>query len=182
MLAPLDSTTNGDKVGAKILRDADLVFQLLQPMRFTGQTLIEILKVMREGGGETFTEQQWQALMSTQISAAQPDIPPTWYHSCYCWSAISMASFMISRQSARAAGQTLFYVQAVDQAKALIPETNAACFYKELLRIPSIQKTKRLPPVVLFHLGMRVRLTTTIQQPFDVQDVEGTVGLRPRPG
>ena len=29
-----------------------------------------------------------------------------------------MASFMISRQSARAAGQTLFYVQAVDQAKS----------------------------------------------------------------
>jgi hypothetical protein len=29
--------------------------------------------------------------------------------------------------------------------------------------------------VVLFHYGMRVRLTTTIQQPFAVQDVEGTV-------
>ena len=93
-----------------------------------------------------------------------------------------MASFMISRQSARAAGQTLFYVQAVDQAKAIIPETNTACFYKDLLRIPSIQKTKRLPPVVLFHLGMRVRLTTTIQQPFAVQDVEGTVvGFDPDP-
>ena len=86
-----------------------------------------------------------------------------------------MASFMLSRQSARAAGQTLFYVQAVDQAKAIIPETNTARFYEDLLRIPSLQKTKRLPPVVLFHVGMRVRLTTTIQQPFAVQDVEGTV-------
>lgn len=93
-----------------------------------------------------------------------------------------MATFMLARQSAREARHTLFYVQAVDQAKAIIPETNTAQFYEGLLRIPSIQKTKRLPPVVLFHLGMRVRLTTTIQQPFAVQDVEGTVvGFDPDP-
>ena len=89
---------------------------------------------------------------------------------------------MLARQSAREARQTLFYVQAVDQAKAIIPETNSAQFYEGLLRIPNIQNTKRLPPVVLFHLGMRVRLTTTIQQPFAVQDVEGTVvGFEPDP-
>lgn len=93
-----------------------------------------------------------------------------------------MAAFMLARQSAREAGQTLFYVQAVDQAKAIIPETNTSQFYEDLLRIVSIQKTKRLPPAVLFHLGMRVRLTTTIQQPFAVQDVEGTVvGFDPDP-
>lgn len=93
-----------------------------------------------------------------------------------------MAAFMLARQSAREARQTRFYVQAVDQAEAIIPETNTAQFYEDLLRIPSIQKTKRLPPVVLFHYGMRVRLTTTIQQPFAVQDVEGTVvGFDPDP-
>ena len=93
-----------------------------------------------------------------------------------------MAAFMLARQSARAARQTLFYVQTVDQAKAIIPETNTAQFYEDLLRIPSIQKTRRLPPVVLFHYGMRVRLTITIQQPFAVQDVEGTVvGFDPDP-
>ena len=86
-----------------------------------------------------------------------------------------MASCMLSRQSAREARQTLFYVQAVDKAKAIIPETDTAGFYKDLLRIPSIQKTKRLPPVVVFHLGMGVRLTTTIQQPVAVQYVEDTV-------
>ena len=93
-----------------------------------------------------------------------------------------MAAFVLARQSAREARQTLFYAQAVDQAKAIIPETNTAQFYEDLLRIPSIQKTRRLPPVVLFHYGMRVRLTTTIQQPFAVQDVEGTVvGFDPGP-
>ena len=33
MLAPLDSTTNEHKVGAKTFRDADLVFELLNSMR-----------------------------------------------------------------------------------------------------------------------------------------------------
>ena len=182
MLAPLDSTTNEHKVGAKIFRDADLVFEFQQAMRFTDHTLIDILNTMRVPGGKALTEQQWQALKSTEVSAEQPDIPASWYHSCYCWSVISMAAFMLARQSAREARQTLFYVQAVDQAKAIIPETNKAQFYDDLLRIPSIQKTKRLPPVVLFHYGMRVRLTTTIQQPFAVQDVEGTVvGFDPDP-
>ena len=182
MLAPLDGTTNEHKVGAKIFRDADLVFEFLKAMRFTDQTLIDILEVMRTPGGKALSEQQWQALMRTQVSAAQPDIPSTWYHSCYCWSVITMASFMLARRSAREARHTLFYVQAVDQAKAIIPETNTARFYEDLLRIPSLQKTKRLPPVVLFHVGMRVRLTTTIQQPFAVQDVEGTVvGFDPDP-
>ena len=44
-----------------------------------------------------------------------------------------MAAFILPRQSAREARQTLFYVQAVDQAKAIIPETNAAQFYEGLL-------------------------------------------------
>jgi hypothetical protein len=175
MLAPLEGTTNEHKVGAKIFRDADLVFEFQQAMRFTDQTLIDILTTMRVPGGRALTEQQWQALKNTEVNAEQPDIPASWYHCCYCWSVISLAAFMLARQSAREARQTLFYVQAVDQAKAIIPETNTPQFYEDLLRIPSIQKTRRLPPVVLFHYGMRVRLTTTIQQPFAVQDVEGTV-------
>ena len=93
-----------------------------------------------------------------------------------------MAAAMLAQQSACEAPHTLFYAQVAIQAKAIIPETNSAQFYEGLLRIPNIQNTKRLPPVVLFHLGMRVRLTTTIQQPFAVQDVEGTVvGFEPDP-
>ena len=53
-------------------------------------------------------------------------------------------------------------------------------FYEELLKIPSIQTTKRLPAVVFWHQGMRMRFTTTLQQPFAVQDVECTVvGFEP---
>ncbi|CAK0810016.1 unnamed protein product, partial [Prorocentrum cordatum] len=151
-------------------------------VRFTDETLIDILNTMWAPGGSALMEQQWQALKDTEVSAEQPDIPASWYHSCYCWSVISMAAFMLAQQSAREAQQTLFYVQAVDQAKATIPETNTAQFYEDLLRIPSIQKTRRLPPVVLFHYDVRVRLTTTIQKPFAAQDVEGTaVGFDPGP-
>ena len=80
---------------------------------------------------------------------------------------------MIARESARQAGQTLFYVQAIDQP--LGHSRNDAELYKHLLQIPSVQSTKRLPGVVLFHVGMRMRFTTTVQQPFAVQDVEGVV-------
>ncbi|CAK0848951.1 unnamed protein product, partial [Prorocentrum cordatum] len=174
MLAPLEGTTNEHKVGANIFRDADLVFELQGATRCTDHALIDILNTMRVPGGRALTEQQWQALKYTEVSAEQPDIPASWYHSCYCWNVISMTAFMLARQSAREARQTLFYVQAVDQAKGIIPETSTAQFYEDLLRIPSIQNTRRPPPAVLFHYGMRARLATAIQQPFAVQDVEST--------
>ena len=47
MLAPLEGTTNEHKVGAKIFRDADLAFEFQRAMRFTDQTLIDILEAMR---------------------------------------------------------------------------------------------------------------------------------------
>ena len=72
------------KVGAKIFRDTDLVFEFQQAMRFTDQTLIDILQAMRVPAGRALTEQQWQALKNTEVSTEQPDIPSTWYHSCYC--------------------------------------------------------------------------------------------------
>jgi len=91
-----------------------------------------------------------------------------------------MAAFMLARASAQKSGQTLFYVQAVDQALTLIQRAAAEEFYEELLKIPSISTTKRLPAVVLWHYGMRMKFTTTLQQPFAVQDVECTVvGFEP---
>ena len=91
-----------------------------------------------------------------------------------------MASFMLARTSARAAGQTLFYMQAVDHPITLIQRASKESLHEELLRIPSISTTKRLPGVVLWHQGMRMRFTTTLQQPFAVQDVECiVVGFEP---
>ena len=86
-----------------------------------------------------------------------------------------MAAFMLARVSAQKAGQTLFSAQAVDQALTLIQRATEEDFYEGLLKIPSISTTKRLPAVVLWHHGMRMKFTTTLQQPFAVQDVECTV-------
>ena len=52
MLAPLEGTSDEHKVGAKIFRNAELVFQFNTAMRFTDNTLIEILEVMRTPGGK----------------------------------------------------------------------------------------------------------------------------------
>ena len=151
-------------------------------MDFSDKTLIEILETMRTLGGRKLSPDQWQALMQTQSSAEQSadnlaaqrtDL--TWYHVRYYWDVITMAAFLLARVSAQKAGQTLFSVRAIDQALTVIHRAVEQDLYGELLKIPSIQSIKRLPAVVLCHQGMRVRFTTTLQQPFVVQDVEGTI-------
>ena len=187
MLAPLEGTSAEHKVGAKIFRNAELVFQFQKAMRFTDETLIQILETMRTPGGRKLSHAQWQALLNTVRSAEQsaddsavrPD-ESNYYHVCYCWSVITMAAFMLARVSAQRAGQTLFYAQAVDQALTVIQRASTEEFYEEVLKIPSLSSTKRLPAVVLWHHGMRMKFSTTLQQPFAVQDVECTVvGFEP---
>jgi hypothetical protein len=71
-------------------------------------------------------------------------------------------------------------MQAVDNPLTLMQRASKESLHEELLQIPSISTTKRLPGVVLWHQGMRMRFTTTLQQPFAVQDVECTVvGFEP---
>ena len=141
-------------------------------MRFTDEMLVSILDVMRTPGGKRLSANQWQAMLDTESSVEQPADISGWYHVCYCWSIITMASFMVARQSAREARQTLFYMQAIDQPVSVLQHAHRSDFFEELLRIPSINTTKRLPGVVFGHYGMRMRFTTTLQQPFAVQDVE----------
>jgi hypothetical protein len=156
-------------------------------MRFTDETLIQILEAMRTPGGRKLSHAQWQALVKTERSAEQPvdaraERPDEsdCYQVCYCWSVITMAAFMLARVSAQRSGQTLFYAQAVDRALALIQRASQEEFYVELLKIPSLSTTKRLPAAVLWHHGMRMKFSTTLQQPFAVQDVECTVvGFEP---
>ena len=117
MLAPLEGTSAEHKVGAKIFRNAELVFQFRSAMRFSDETLIQILEAMRTAGGRKLSRAQWQALLNTERRAEQPahdisDRPDysNCYHVCYCWSVITMAAFKLARVFAQKAGQTLFYV------------------------------------------------------------------------
>ena len=183
MLSPLTGTSNEHKAGANIFRNADMVFQFEKMMRFTDTTFIDILEVMRTPKpGKPLTEAQWQKLRATDVGAAQPDVPLDWYQSCYCWSVTSPASFAWARRSAREAKQTLFYAQAVDTPASVLIPGSRRDFLKDLLRVPSVQHTGRLPGVTFWHYGMRIRFTTTLQPPFAVQDVEGqVVGFEPHP-
>ena len=167
--------------------DCEDRFQFNTAMRFTDKILIEILEAMRTPGGRKLSPAQWQALADTERSAEQPadacvsrPDEASYYHVCCCWSVITMAAFMLARVSAQRAGQTLFYMQAVDQALTLIQRASREEFYEELLKIPSLSSTKRLPAAVLWHQGMRMKFSTTLQQPYAVQDVECTViGFEP---
>ena len=99
MLAPLEGTSNEHKVGAKIFRNAERVFQFSSAMRFTDETLVQILEAMRTPGGRKLSRAQWQALVNTErrseqpadASNEQPD-EANCYHVCYCWSVITMVA------------------------------------------------------------------------------------------
>ena len=75
------------------------------------------------------------------------------------------------------AQKLLFYIQAVDVPQNLLASeiSDIQKFYHALLQVSSLTKTKRLPAFCLLHIGMEVRLTTTLDMPYAVQDATGTV-------
>ena len=189
LLAPLENTSQEHRVGASIFRSARYVFQLNQMMRFDDPVLIRILRTMRVVGGKPLSESDWNALLNTEKAryptssdgdenpVPAPALPNDWFHTAYVWSVVAMAAYVVARQSARQARETLVYVQAVDVlANYQAPSaTKARELYRAILRMPNLTKTKRLPAFCLLHVGMEVRLTTTLDMPYAVQDAIGTV-------
>ena len=70
VLAPLENTSDEHKVGARIFRNAELVFQFEKAMRFEDKTQIAILECMRTPGGKCLNREQWRALEETEITAS----------------------------------------------------------------------------------------------------------------
>jgi hypothetical protein len=183
LFAPLEHTSQEHRVGTSIFRNAHYVFQLKQMMRFKDDTLLRILHTMRTLGGKALADSDWGALMATETaeqsgSAGKPALDTHgWYHTCYVWSVTAMASFMEARESARKSQNTLFYIQAVDLCTNFALPSNAFAqeLHRALLQVPSLTKTKRLPAYCLLHVGMQIRLTTTLEMPWAVQDATGTV-------
>jgi hypothetical protein len=193
LFAPLTNTSQEHRVGSAIFRNAHYVFQMKQMMRFKDAVLVRILNTMRTVGGKALAESDWQALLHTEqpsaaaksgsissqqtSSAQKPAATTAWYHTCYVWSVVAMSCFMQARQSAQKAKQILFYIQAVDVIENLDSpsESSTRELYRAFLRVPSLTKTKRLPSFCLLHVGMEVRLTTTLANPWAVQDATATV-------
>ena len=72
------------------------------------------------------------------------------------------------------------YIPANDEPRSIDPQPNTVEIVKKVLAVPRLSQTVKLPGVALFHPGMRMRLTTTLQQPVAVPYVEcALVGFKP---
>ena len=115
---------------------------------------------MRPPKGAKLTGEEWQALLSTAIDAAQLEHDPEaflqetagWYESSYLWSMVSMACYSLALASARRHEQTLFLCQAVDFCEQVAGlRQGELALYKQMLAVPSVAHTSRLPGMVLLH-------------------------------
>ena len=77
--------------------------------------------------------------------------------------------------SARRHQEMLFYCQAVDESGCLGGSKDCSNLLKDMVSEPNVKTTGGLPGVVMFHKGMRVRLTKTVQAPWAVQDASGVI-------
>jgi hypothetical protein len=150
--------------------------------RFNDPVLISILKKMRKTKGSKLSEPEWQGLLDTELDGAHLERDPEaflkdtteWFESAYLWSIVSMACYSRAKASARHHQQTLFFCQAVDFSEQLTHSRDKE-LYKQMLAVPSVARTERLPGMVLLHINMRVRITTQVLPPWAVQDATGVV-------
>ena len=160
------------------------VFEMETMKRFTYPLPITILQNMRQPKGAKLTDQECQALHNTELDATQLERDPEaflqetagWFESSYLWSIVSMACYSRALASARRHEQTLFLCQSVDFCE----QVGSLCqggldLYKQMLAVPNVAPTSRLPGMALLHIGMRVRITTQILPPWAVQDAAATI-------
>ena len=83
-----------------------------------------------------------------------------------------MAAYLQAKASAQTAKNTLYYVQAVDVPSPRITKPE---FYREMLAQPNVNHTGKLPGLLLFHIGMRMKVAQNICPPWVVQDTSVTV-------
>jgi hypothetical protein len=184
LLAPLEKTSDEHKAGASMFNNIHYLFEMETMKRFRDPTLISILRKMRHLGGTKLTDEEWKALLATELDVEQLEQNPEaflketagWFESCYLWSVVSMACYARALASARQRQEILFFSQAVDFSEQLGRDRRRDLeIYKEMLAVPSVAHTSRLPGMVLLHISMRVRITTQLLPPWAVQDSLGTV-------
>ena len=184
LLAPLDNTSDEHKAGASMFNNIHYLFEMKTMKRFKDPVLVTSLEKMRRTNGAKLSEQEWQALLNTELDASEIERDPGtfltdtagWYESAYLWSIVSMACYTRAKASARQCQQTLFFCQAADFSEQVGHRHQRDIEpYKQMLAVPSVAQTSRLPGMVLLHIGMRVRITTQVLPPWAVQDATGTV-------
>ena len=93
LLAPIIGTSDEQKAAVKLFSNFDEVYRLTTAKRFDDPVLISILKKMRQKGGCTLANAEWEALRSTEVLEAR-DLEGTqgWFESAYEWSIVTMAT------------------------------------------------------------------------------------------
>jgi len=170
--------------GVEIFKQKDYVYRLSTMKRFTDATQISILTKMRRSGGCKLTKQEWKALRDTDISAASAteqrrrlEGTELWYQAAPTWATVSMAQVIRSRLSAVKAAATLFIVPAKDYVlnRPVNARLTDAYLAEVISSVPNMNNTGRLPSIGLFHLGMVIRLTNTVEAPEAVTDSTGEI-------
>ena len=182
LLAPLENISDEHKAGASMFNNVQYLFEMETMKRLNDPTLINILQKMRRQKGAKLSEDEWRALMNTEIDASKVQAPHLedflaetkgWYESCYLWSVTFVACYSCAMASAWHHKETLFFCQAVDFSEQV--GNGSRDVYKRMLEVPNVATTSRLPGMVLLHIGMRVRITTQVLPPWAVQDSTGTI-------
>ena len=173
--------------GCQIFREAvtDVII-FVKTYRFRDSITKEECKVlprlfayMREPGGRPMDEELWNALKTMQVSGLADKRLKTeacieGYEMGIVWESVGRLMQYRAVRESQAAGQMLFYVQALDwprKGKRLTKNE-----YKQALQVVSMTNTgNRLGMCPLF-VGMRVRLTTKLSAKNQlVQDAVGEV-------
>ena len=182
LLSSLEEKSREHAAGVDIFSRKDFVYRLTTAMRFTDPALVEILHKMRQPRGTLLTASEKAQLMATELAVDDEDKlqaqlrgTELWYQACYAWSVVSMAQSIRSRASAEAARATLYMMQAEDYILDRPFSVRHEDATQAVLRHPNMNDTGRLPGIGLIHVGMKVRLTVTIEPPFAVVDATGEV-------
>ena len=126
------------------------LFEMKTMKRFKDPVLVTILEKMRRTNGAKLSEQEWQALLNTEIDASEIERDPEtylrdtagWYESAYLWSIVSMACYTRAKASAQQHQQTLFFCQAVDFSEQVVQRHQRDIeLYKQMLAVPSVAQS-----------------------------------------
>ena len=112
LLAPLEQTSDAHKAGASMFNNLHYLFEMETMKRFQAPVLVAILHKMRCTNGTKLSDQEWQALLATELDVSQLELAPEaflnetagWFESSYLWSVVSMACYSRAMASARQHG------------------------------------------------------------------------------
>ena len=180
LLSDPNEQSREHRVAVQMFADQDYVCCLRTAMRFRNDPALErILTKMRTPGEDRssfkLTAEEWRLLQSTDLAkGATLHGTELWHHAGYAWTVVCMAQWLRSQLSAAHHRETLFLIPAHDHIQNVSAD-DLEQVRDELLRVPSMNSTARLPAVAMLHKGMHVRFTQTVSPVLAAVDATGTV-------